>query len=83
MLTFIFYEKVQSQWNKIKIFRCNEIKQDCNIHFICGDASAIDWSDADIAFAFLTCFDDNLTEKITRTAEKMKSGSFIISVTKS
>jgi hypothetical protein len=58
------------------------VKRETAISFINGDATAIDWSDADIAFVHATCFDDELMGKVVVIAERMKPGSFLISVSK-
>lgn len=62
--------------------RCSARRQDCTLRFVCGDATAIDWSDSDVVFLHATCFSDDLMDKIARTGEKMKPGSFFITVSK-
>ena len=58
------------------------VKRETVVSFINGDATAIDWSDADVAFVHATCFDDELMDKVVGIAERMKPGSFFISVSK-
>jgi hypothetical protein len=74
---------VLSKWEKIKNSR-NQRKQDCMVRFLCDDVTApeLNWSDADVVIMHVTRFDDILMNKITRIAEGMTSGSFLISLSK-
>jgi hypothetical protein len=47
-----------------------------------GDATAIDWSDADVVFMNSTCFDEALMLKLVAVADKMAVGSFGVTFTK-
>jgi len=60
----------------------SEAKQKTDIKFICGDAIAYDFSDADLCFANSTCFDSKLMQQLAQAAQKMKKGSFFITFTK-
>ncbi len=51
--------------------------------FIHGDLTQYDWSNADLVLANSTCFDRELMQKILEKAEKMKTGSFIVTFTQS
>jgi len=55
-------------------------KQD--IGFIEGDFRKHDWSDADVVWANSTCFDKPLMKYLSRQSERMKKGSYFISLTK-
>lgn len=61
---------------------CSARKQDCFVKFMCGDATVIEWYDADLVFIHPTCFDDILLKKMIENAEKMVPGSFIVTITK-
>jgi hypothetical protein len=70
-------------WNRAKLsYDLPSTKREAAIVFLNGDTTAIDWSDADVAFAHATCFDDKLMSQVVTCAERMKPGSFFISVTK-
>ena len=47
-----------------------------------GDATVIEWSDADVVFINSTCFEDSLLEKLAAKASDLKPGSFVFTVTK-
>jgi hypothetical protein len=50
------------------------------IEFIAGDASFIDWSNADMVFAHATCFDAEIMTRLAETSCKMKDGSIFITI---
>lgn len=52
------------------------------VNFLCGDATVLDWADADVIFANSTCFDEFLMKRVADAADKMKVGSFAITFTK-
>eukprot|EP00596_Hydrurales_sp_CCMP1899_P009096 CAMPEP_0119046404 /NCGR_PEP_ID=MMETSP1177-20130426/46390_1 /TAXON_ID=2985 /ORGANISM="Ochromonas sp, Strain CCMP1899" /LENGTH=173 /DNA_ID=CAMNT_0007019503 /DNA_START=52 /DNA_END=569 /DNA_ORIENTATION=- len=52
-------KKIVKQWDKLKKV-CSARKQDCFVKFMCGDATVIEWYDADLVFIHPTCFDDIL-----------------------
>mmetsp|Transcript_25278 Transcript_25278/g.49284 ORF Transcript_25278/g.49284 Transcript_25278/m.49284 type:complete len:247 (-) Transcript_25278:255-995(-) len=70
------------RWNKAIRPNLNKAKQETDIQFICGDAVAYDWSDADLCFANSTCFDSKLMQQLAKRADSMKKGSFFITFTK-
>jgi Histone methylation protein DOT1 len=74
-------KEVLTDWKTIRL-RCSDKKQECAVKFLCGDLTQIDWSDADIAFAYATCFDDALMSKLSLKAERLSPGSYFISVSK-
>lgn len=47
-----------------------------------GSLLKFDWSDGDVVFANSTCFDDELMEDLSVTAERLKPGAFVITFTK-
>lgn len=47
-----------------------------------GDATVINWSDADVVFINSTCFEDSLLEKLATQASDLKPGTFVFTVTK-
>lgn len=49
-----------------------------NIDFMLGDATYIDWSRYDVAFAYATCFDLDMMRRLCQIARKMNAGSIII-----
>lgn len=52
-----------------------------NITFMQGDATYMDWSGHDVAFANATSFDDAMMGRLAGTAAKMKLGSLFVSLT--
>ena len=56
-------------------------KEGIGIKFIHGDAVFINWHDADVVFINATCFGHDLMAQLSEPANKMKSGSFIITTT--
>ena len=65
--------------------------RDCDIFLSLGDfltterseGEYFDWTNGDIVFANSTCFSFDLMQKISKMAEKMKSGTIFISLTSS
>jgi SAM-dependent methyltransferase len=53
-----------------------------DISFECQDFRKVDWSDADVVWANSTCFDQDLMRDLSRQSEKMKEGSYFVSLTK-
>lgn len=51
-----------------------------NIHFILGDATYIDWSAHDVAYAYATSFDRAMMDRLATTANKMRCGAVFISL---
>lgn len=53
------------------------------ISMIHGDATIVDWSEADLVFMNSTCYDDVLLNKLVESsADAMKVGSFAVTFTK-
>ncbi len=52
-----------------------------NVEFLLGDASYIDWSRHDVAFAFASAFDTAVMDRLADIANRMKFGAIFISVT--
>lgn len=52
------------------------------IDLIRGDAFKVDWADATLAFVNSTCFDEKMMETVAEHANKMQTGSFLISFTR-
>ena len=53
-----------------------------DIKFVHGDATVIDWSDADVVFANSTCFDDETMEKLACSASRLRVGAFFLTTTR-
>lgn len=47
-----------------------------------GSFLDIDWKEADVVFANSTCYDTQMMDKISRKAEKLKAGSYVITISK-
>ena len=58
-----------------------ESRQHCDIEFICGDATVLDWSEARVVFANSTCFDEALMRKLADAAGKLVPGSYVVTTT--
>ena len=58
------------------------MKYNMDIRFIHGDATVIDWRDADVVFANSTCFDDALMDKLATCASNLRDGTFFITTTR-
>lgn len=57
-------------------------KKYINISLVHGDATVMEWADADVVFINSTCFEDTLLDKLARQASDLKPGTFVISVTR-
>jgi hypothetical protein len=75
-------DDVRKKFNDIKSDNCNDRKVECVFQFLCADALSIDWSDADVVYIHATMFDASIMKQITSTATKVKTGAFIICVSK-
>jgi len=53
------------------------------IQFFNGDMRKHDWSDADFVFMNSTCYSAPLMQDLSRAAERLRSGSIVLSFTKS
>ncbi len=56
-------------------------KQNMKMSFIHGDATALEWTDADVVFMNSTCFEDQLFSQLTSRAMNLKPNSFVITCT--
>lgn len=52
------------------------------IQFTHGDATVIDWLDADVVFMNSTCFEDGLFNSLEARAVDLKPGTFIITTSR-
>jgi len=52
------------------------------ISFVNADLRKYDWSDADVVFANSTCFDEKLMEELSTACERLRKGTYVISLTK-
>jgi len=52
------------------------------ISFVNADLRKYDWSDGDVIFANSTCFDEKLMEDLSACCERLKKGTYVISLTK-
>jgi Histone methylation protein DOT1 len=52
------------------------------INFVQGDITKIEWSDGDVVFANSTCYDEPLMRELAVIADRMKVGSFFLSLTR-
>lgn len=58
-----------------------ESRQHCDLEFICGDATVLDWSESRVVFANSTCFDAALMSKLEACAKALAPGSYFITTT--
>lgn len=56
--------------------------QNTRIQFTHGDATVIDWMDADVLFINSTCFEMGLFNEFEAKAVDLKPGTFIITTTR-
>jgi len=71
----------ENLWSR-EVRSLNKLKLEIDIQFKLGDALAIDWSYGNVVFVNATCFSNDMMEKIASCAEKLATGSIVISVTK-
>ena len=55
---------------------------EASIELLHGDATRVNWSDADVLFMNSTCYDERLMKTLSSISERMKQGSFCITFTK-
>jgi len=73
---------VQTRYdNSVRSSR-TEVERKQDISFLHGSFLEADWSDSDLVFANSTCFVEELMNLIATQAEKLKDGSFVITLTK-
>ena len=75
-------EDLQSKWVKEIHDQLPEERRGAEIIFSRGDATALSWADADVAFANSTCFPPELMSLLASKANLMKDGSIFITTTK-
>lgn len=75
-------EDIQGKWVKEIHDQLPEERQGTEIVFSRGDATALSWADADVAFANSTCFPPELMSLLASKANLMKDGSIFITTTK-
>jgi len=73
--------QVKNHWEQMKT-KLSQKKQNMEIRFMNGDATVIDWSDADVVFMNSTCFDDTLMRALAGKCEELKPGSIVITTTR-
>ncbi len=56
-------------------------KKNTRISFVHGDATIIEWSNADVVYFNSTCFEDVLMRQLTERASLLKPNSFVITTT--
>ena len=56
-------------------------KKQIDFKFINADATHVDWHDADVVFIGATCFTPEMMNSLAAIANKMRSKSFVITVT--
>ncbi len=49
-----------------------------DVRFECGDALAHPWTDCDLVFVSLTCFTDEMVERIAADAHRLRPGSRLL-----
>jgi len=73
--------QVLDSWSRNIKARLSFEKQAINMEFVHGDAAFIDWHDADVVFMNASCFGHELMTQLSKTANKMRSGTFVITTT--
>ena len=48
------------------------------VRFECGDALSHPWTDCDLVFVSLTCFTDEMVERVAADAQRLRSGSRLL-----
>jgi len=75
------YKKDNQKESKSKKKSVGKAKES-DIDFICGDICEYDWSDGDVIFVNSTCFDYQLMEILSKKAELLKKGAYVLTLTK-
>jgi len=77
------HKKTQKEGKRKKSKKkSNGLTKEPDIDFICGDICEYDWSDGDVIFINSTCFDYQLMEILSRKAEILKKGAYVLTLTK-
>jgi len=68
--------------NNTNLFEYNTQEISLGLELYCEDFLKINWEKASFIFANSTCFSDGLYSAISRKAEEMSKGSFLVTLTK-
>jgi hypothetical protein len=79
---YVICEEVRKKFNEIKSDHCSERKVECMFMYTCGDALSMDWAIANVVYVHATMFDPAMMKTLVRTASKLKTGAFVVSVSK-
>jgi precorrin-6B methylase 2 len=63
--------------------RCVSTLQTSDVRLVCADALEYDWSDMDIVFVSLTCFTDDMVERVRKGALRLAPGARLLVTSKS
>jgi len=74
--------EVLKRFDKAVRATLGERQKNTQISFVRGSLLDVDWSDGDVVFANSTCFEEDLMDGIAKRAEKLKTGAYIITLTK-
>ena len=75
-------EGIFEKWQKEIHDQLPEERQQTNVYFTRGDATALAWPDADVVFANSTCFSPELMNLLAAKASLLKDGAVFITTTK-
>ena len=78
----IMFAKASSKSGRRKYTTSFEERQQTNVYFTRGDATALAWPDADVVFANSTCFSPELMNLLAAKASLLKDGAVFITTTK-
>ncbi len=73
---------LQEIWEAEYLDKITRKQRDTIIKFIRGDCCHVDWSYGDVVLVNSTCFDDKMFAAITKLAWELKSGAYIVSLSK-
>lgn len=81
-LYFHCEEILEAKW-PLCVSKLHDFKNQIDVIFSHGDALQISWEDADVVFMNSACFSIAMMEKFASLANGLKTGSFVLTVTKS
>lgn len=58
-----------------------ESRQHCDVEFVLGDATVLDWAEARVVFANSTCFDEALMARLADRAAALAPGTYFVTTT--
>ena len=58
-----------------------ESRQHCDVEFVLGDATVLDWAEARVVFANSTCFDEALMVRLADRAAALAPGAYFVTTT--